>query len=250
MTQAGGIGRPAIGISEGTSMNSSSGMKRGLAATAISALAVTGLPLFAGSAHADSINDQVGAGNVELKTQDNGVASVQNDGVNTTVHLLAGGGSDVVQVRFEYVGAGAPVVIDTVSRVNGVFSTEWAPPVSTYGSTVLVRAVGLSSVGTPIVGAEDAQPTLVSANAPAIDIANAPGSALGIYPQPYGVESEEAPVCPAPVSTTAPPRASSPAPPRATAPSPWRIGRPAARRAPPSRPAPRAPAGSVPSRAR
>ena len=132
MTQAGGIGRPAIGISEGTSMNSSSGMKRGLAATAISALAVTGLPLFATSAHADSVNDQVGPGNVELYTQYTGVASVQNDGVNRTVHLLAGGGDDVVQVRFEYVPApAAPVVIDTVSRVNGVFSTEWAPPVST-----------------------------------------------------------------------------------------------------------------------
>ena len=128
MTQAGGIGRPAIGISEGTSMNSSSGMKRGLAATAISALAVTGLPLFAGSAHADSINDQVGAGNVELKTQYTGVASVQNDGVNRTVHLLAGGGSDVVQVRFEYVRRRLLRSSSTRSRASTASSPPSGPP--------------------------------------------------------------------------------------------------------------------------
>ncbi len=37
-----------------------------------------------------------------LYSQDNDVASIRNDGENTTVHLVAGGGSDVVKVQFEY----------------------------------------------------------------------------------------------------------------------------------------------------
>lgn len=41
----------------------SSGMKRGLAATAVSALAVTGLPLLAGTAHATPIASTFGDAN-------------------------------------------------------------------------------------------------------------------------------------------------------------------------------------------
>ena len=71
----------------------SSGMKRGLAAVAVSALAVTGLPFMATSAHAISMAEQYGADEIVLYTGGNdatdvtGNASVRNDGVNTTVHL-------------------------------------------------------------------------------------------------------------------------------------------------------------------
>ena len=172
-------------------MTRSGSIKRGLAVSAIAALAVTGLPA---SALADSVNDQVGAGTVELFSQYSGFASVQNDGVNQTVHLVAGGGDDVAQVRFEYGPVGTPTVITTVARTNGVFSAEWAPPAAIYGTTVDIRAVGLTSVGTPVAGGAgtDTASVQVGANRAALDIANAPGSDLGIFDQPYGIEAEEA----------------------------------------------------------
>lgn len=167
----------------------SSGIKRGLAVSAISALAIAGIPQIA---FADSIDAQTGAGTVELFTQYSGNASVQNDGVNTTVHLLAGGGPDITQVRFEYGPVATPTVIATVSRTNGVFSTEWAPPVALYGTNVAIRAVGLNAVGNPVGGAAtDTATATVGANTPAIDIANAPGSTVGVFRQPYGVEEPE-----------------------------------------------------------
>ncbi len=169
----------------------SSGIKRGLAATAISALAVTGIPLLATPAHADSNADHVGAGNVDFYTPIDGwSSSVQNDGNNTTIHLLAGGGPDVAQVRFEWSPAGANTwkQIATVDRANGSFTTEWAPPNSSLGALNDVRATGLSSVGTPIAGA--LRTTRVTANVGAVDIANAPGSALGTFTQPYALEGE------------------------------------------------------------
>lgn len=179
------------GFSEGKRMNSS-GIKRGLAATAIGALAVTGLPAFTSSAFADSINDEVGAGNVTLYSQFTGGASIQNDGVNQTIHLLAGAGSDATQVRFQYDNGGAtPVVIATVNRdSNGAFSFEWAPPVAIINTTVDVEAVSLNAGGTAL--ATDSVSTLVSANARAVDIANAPGSALGAFVQPYTTEGNTA----------------------------------------------------------
>ena len=170
----------------------SSGIKRGLAATAISALAVSGIPALASSASADTIDQQApSATGTELYTQDSGFASVQNDGVNTTVHLLAGGGTNVNQVRFEYGPAGSPTTIATVARTNGVFSTEWAPPVATYGTSVEIRAVGLNSVGNPTGGATGTATATISADRSAIDIANAAGSVVPIFQQPYGLEAQE-----------------------------------------------------------
>ena len=167
----------------------SSGIKRGLAVSAISALAIAGIPQIA---NADTITEQQAtATSVNLYTQYSGQASVQNDGVNQTVHLLAGGGATITQVRFEYGPAATPTTIATVSRTNGVFSTEWAPPVAIYGTTVAIRAVGLNSVGNVVAGATDENAATIGANASAVDIANAPASTVGVFRQPYGVEEPE-----------------------------------------------------------
>lgn len=175
----------------------SSGIKRGLAASAVSALAVAGLPLLAGSASADSYMDQLGNTETRLYSQYSGFGSVQNDGTNTKVHLLAGGGEDVVQVRFEYTEdrlAGTPVwkAITTVSRANGGFSAEWDVPTGIYNlPNVAVRAVALNNVGTEIGTADQASAVVGSAQ-PAVDIANAPGSTVNVFKQPYTVDGKTA----------------------------------------------------------
>lgn len=169
----------------------SSGIKRGLAVSAISALAITGVPAVA---FADSYADQLANAEVRLYSQYSGGASVQNDGTGTTVHLLAGGGEDVAQIQFQYQPAGAADPINIggpVSRSNGVFSLEWAPPSSVLnipGTQVIAQP--LSSVGTPIAGAADTRTVTVSGNVPAVDISNAAGSTVGVFRQPYGTEAD------------------------------------------------------------
>ena len=101
----------------------SSGIKRGLASSAIAALAVTGLPFLASSASAQPLTAELGNAATKLYSPVD-TASTKNDGVNSTVHLLAGGGADIKQVRFDYqVGSAAAQAIATVSRVNDAFST-------------------------------------------------------------------------------------------------------------------------------
>jgi hypothetical protein len=168
----------------------SSGIKRGLAVSAISALAVSGAPFLTSAASAATVTSTIGANNVNLYSQFTGIASPRNDGVNTTVHLVAGGGANVSQVRFEYVVNGTATQIALVSKTAGVFSTEWTPTAALLGQTVTVRAVGVSSVGTDLQLAQ--QQVTVDANAPSVDIGTAPGASVGIFNQVYGIEAQEA----------------------------------------------------------
>ncbi|MEC9052735.1 MAG: hypothetical protein VX747_09750, partial [Actinomycetota bacterium] len=169
----------------------SSGIKRGLATTAVSALAIAGLPLFASSAHADSLAEQAAAADAVVLQTPATIGSVKNDGSESTIHMVATAGSDVQQVRFQYQSGGNWITIATVSRTAGAFSTEWAPPVATYNTAVNVRAVALGSVGTEI-GAPDQNAITVSANADSVDIAYTPGATVGVFEQPYVNEAEDA----------------------------------------------------------
>ena len=180
---------------ERNSMNSS-GIKRGLAVTAISALAVTGAPFLASTASADSVTQRVtntaDADSTVLYSQYSGQASVQNDGANTTIHLLAGGGTNVASVRFEYGPVATPTTIATVGKTNGVFSTEWAPAQALLGQTVVIRAVALNAVGNPTAaGTDDTQSATISANTAATDISTPAGAPTGFFQQPYGTEVPE-----------------------------------------------------------
>lgn len=110
-----------------------SGMKRGLAVSAILTLALTGLAMT--PAQAQTVGQ--GANPLTLYTQDSGFASTRNDGSNQTVTLLAGFpdsiGADLVNsVRFSYNGG----VIATVIPDNGVATFEWAAPAGTWDITV------------------------------------------------------------------------------------------------------------------
>ncbi|MCW2826237.1 MAG: hypothetical protein JWQ91_3154 [Aeromicrobium sp.] len=165
----------------------SSGIKRGLAVTAISALAVTGLPGLVGSASAQPLDSAQAATAVTIYSQSTSSASTQNDGVNSTVHLLAGAGADVKQVRFQYkVFGGESQAIATVSRANGGFSAEWAPPANVLGAFVTIEAVGLDAAGTAITGSVSAPRSVaLGAGSTAVDITNARGSEIGVFTQPY-----------------------------------------------------------------
>ncbi len=169
----------------------SSGIKRGLATTAVSALAVAGIPFIASSAHADSLAEQAAAADSVVLQTPAAIGSVKNDGVESTIHMVATAGADVQQVRFQYLSGATWVTIATVSRTAGAFSTEWAPPVATYNTPVNVRAVALGSVGTEI-GTPDANLIQVSANADSVDIAYTPGATVGVFEQPYATEGEDA----------------------------------------------------------
>ena len=165
----------------------SSGIKRGLATTAVSALAVAGIPFIATSASALPMAEQfTAADDLALYTASNGVTEVgvRNDGANNSVHLLASGGSSVAQVRFYYTFNGTDTPIATVSRDNGAFSAEWTPAVNLYGQSVVLHAQALSNAGANIGTVQDAAVT-VDANDPTVDISNAPGSAVGIFDAEY-----------------------------------------------------------------
>ncbi|WP_341924592.1 hypothetical protein [Nocardioides psychrotolerans] len=171
----------------------SSGIKRGLATTAITALAVTGIPFIATSANAVPLAEQIGAAQVDLVTTDSGLASLKSDGVESTVHLVAAGGSDVSQVQFRYSTDGGVTFTNIgspVSRTSGAFSTEWAPAPAVFNLPIIVQAQALSGVGTPID--TDNNAVTVSGSADAIDIAYAPGSNVGYFNQPYAGETASA----------------------------------------------------------
>ncbi|MCZ4498685.1 MAG: hypothetical protein JWQ74_1238 [Marmoricola sp.] len=164
-----------------------SGMKRGLAATAVSALAVTGITL-------GMPNSASAAGGVDFVTQqDSSTGSVQFDGANNTIKLEATGPAAAAKMLFELSTNGGTTYTDiaTVSPVAGLpvgsqklFSYEWTPSVSLYNTNVVVRARGISSVDTPISGVFDIQSIYVSTTDRAVGISNAPASDLGVYKRP------------------------------------------------------------------
>lgn len=162
----------------------SSGMKRGLAAVAVSALSVTGLPLLAGTAHATPIASTFGdANDVAWYSVLNGGVSDKNDGTNETVSLVTGGGANVTSVLYQYALAAAPTTwVDVpgglVARnADGVFAFDWANPPATL---VAVRAVPNTGLAEAV---EQAALTVPDATANTVELATE--GALGVFQEPY-----------------------------------------------------------------
>ena len=131
----------------------SSGIKRTMAAFAIAAVAVAGIPALAGTASADNINQMVeengGLNQIRLfNSQNNFEVSTKPDGTDSTVRLEAGGGRNVDNVRFEYtINGGATWITagDATRNDDGAFSYEWAnPPV---GHVMTLRARNITPAG-------------------------------------------------------------------------------------------------------
>jgi hypothetical protein len=111
----------------------SSGIKRGLAALAVSAVAVVGIPALAMADTIDSqVTDSEGPTDVQLYNTTAGTPdmTIENDGTDTTVRLEAGGGENVLNVTFQVRRDPSPIWSDiaTVGRNDdGAFSYEWTP---------------------------------------------------------------------------------------------------------------------------
>jgi hypothetical protein len=144
----------------------SSGIKRGLAAIAVSAVAVTGIPALA---MANSIDTQVTAANgptgVELLNPAFDMTS-KNDGTDSTVRLEAGGGINVAQVTFQISDdGGAFFDVATVSRNDdGAFSFEWNPAADLVGPGSLVQVRVLNAA---VPAQQDTNPAVTLRNATA-----------------------------------------------------------------------------------
>jgi hypothetical protein len=177
---------------------SRSGFNRGLAVTAVSALAITGAPFFAGTANAAPLNTQVADADtvVLVSLEDTGQISTKNDGQNSTYRLEAVAGADVAQVRFEYsLNAGVTrTPIATVGRNdNGAFMTEW-DAAGLDGAPVIIYAVGINAAGAAIAPANtvpgaaandsvDSDTGQVDNAAETVNITN--GETIGVFQQPY-----------------------------------------------------------------
>lgn len=162
----------------------SSGIKRGLASTAVAALAVTGLPFLATTAFATPITDDLAATDVVLYAPQTVTVSAKNDGTNTSISLVAGGGSDVNAISFQYdSNAGANPANETwvdvpggpVARgADGAFNLDWTPAAGTVVDQI--RAVG--NVGTPAV-----QDVTLDNTANTVELGSE--GALGVFQSPY-----------------------------------------------------------------
>ncbi|ABL80667.1 MULTISPECIES: hypothetical protein [unclassified Nocardioides] len=166
----------------------SSGIKRGLAVSAVSAMAVAGLPFLASTASATTVASTLGASAVELYAPQNAAAvSTKNDGQNTTVSLLAGGGSSVSSILFQYqsttsAGTWVDVPGGLVSRdADGVFKFDWSNPPS---DLVAVQAVSnLNTTDGEVVA-------LAPNTATTHTVELSSEGALGVFVSPYAAADD------------------------------------------------------------
>lgn len=164
----------------------SSGIKRGLAVSAISALAITGVPAVA---FADTVNEQVGADDIVLYTgYDTSVLSTRNDGQDTTVRLEAGAGPEVASVTFQYSLNNGQIWTDiaTVSRNDdGAFAFEWAAA-QFNGVPVQVRAIetGTSEAAEDLNSSNVESAVVQGITSESVNLNTA--SAAGVFQAPYG----------------------------------------------------------------
>jgi hypothetical protein len=130
----------------------SSGIKRGAALVAGTALALSGLAMTPAAADDVGQNEDV---NFDFYTQDTG-ASTRFDGHNNTVSMLAGVSdalAGAAEVRFSYEKGATVVEIQEVPILNGVASLEWTPPGGAEGAAITdVRAEVLNAAEGVIAG--------------------------------------------------------------------------------------------------
>ncbi|WP_232679743.1 hypothetical protein, partial [Nocardioides sp. R-C-SC26] len=160
-------------------------LKRGLAVSAVAALAVSGAQ---GVAAATSVNTQVGANTITLysffNTDGDASLKAEASGVTPTISLVAGAGDSINSVTFQYSlnGGGTWTDIQTVNTrdADGTFSYDW-PATGLVNGEVSVRAV--NNTTTPTV-TDTANGVVLSSTAESVELAA--GGTLGYFVQPYG----------------------------------------------------------------
>ena len=167
-----------------------SGTKKGLAGSAVTALAIAGLPLLAGPAGAVTHTSTLGADEVDLVSPVATTVSAKPDGQNATQRLTAIGGSNVTGVRFEYrIGSGPWTLIanQTSRNDDGAFAVEWNPTPIAGSANVTLRATGLGTAAqTP--DTDDLTGVTVDNNADTVNVTD--GSALDVFQAPYSNDAD------------------------------------------------------------
>lgn len=162
----------------------SSGMRRGLAVFAVSALAAVGLPLAASANTIEAEMDATyGDREVVLVTPDGALASTKNDGTNTSISLTAMATSDIDSLRFQFSTDGGTTWNNigaslTSPNDDGAYSAEWTPGFALPAAGVLVQAIGHSSIDNNFY---DDQSAALAVNNTDETSALTPGTQLGVY---------------------------------------------------------------------
>ncbi len=139
---------------------SSSGRKRGMAVSAIAALALGGLAFAPAQAQTIAQGEDI---DVDLYTgQQSGAYTNQFDGNNSSVQLLAGvlGAADGGQVgqnsvRFSYLKGATQVNIATVPIVNGLATSDWVAPAGAEGAAITDLRAEVLDVTNTILATDD-----------------------------------------------------------------------------------------------
>lgn len=169
----------------------SSGIKRGLATTAVSALAIAGLPLFASSA-------QAAHGTAEVTLISQGAAgndaSVKNDGQDTTVRLEAEVADPTNAVVFQYNpnptaaenDANWVTIATVTANDEGYASFEWNPA-GLVGGEVALRAQVTETVGgtTTVYNSARSNVAILGGGAAANSVNITAGTTKGVFQEPY-----------------------------------------------------------------
>ncbi len=166
-----------------------SGIKGGLAATAVTSLAVAGLPFLASSASANPLTTGLGADAVTFYSQYATGVSAENDGSNSTISLVVGGGANVNSVQFQatLTPGGTPINIGSpVTRnADGVFATDWTP--SFPAGTTAVEFSAVPNTGQ--ANTATSGPKLVLSDAVANTVELASEGSLGVFQSPYTADA-------------------------------------------------------------
>lgn len=158
----------------------SSGIKRGLATTAIAALAITGVPAIANAAPLTLAGD-----NAVTLVDPTLPISAKADGTNSTYRLTAQAGAGVTSVTFAYSlnGVNYTEIGSTTRNDNGVFGIEWDASAVAGAPEVTIRATGnVASVDTDVDTA--AAPVAANNTVETTNITN--GDTVGVFQAPYG----------------------------------------------------------------
>jgi len=137
----------------------------------------------------NSSTTNVGADAVEFYSANAGAVSAKNDGTNTTVSLVVGGGSNVTSVQYQvrynntgdFVNIGAPVG----RNADGVFAFDWTPSFPAGATLVDFRAVPNTGLANVAISEDQAIPT----NATTRTVELSSEGPLGVFQSPYTADA-------------------------------------------------------------
>jgi hypothetical protein len=143
----------------------------------------------ASSASANPLTTGLGADAVTFYSQYAPGVSAENDGSNSTISLVVGGGANVNSVQFQatLTPGGTPINIGSpVSRnADGVFAFDWTP--SFPAGTTAVEFSAVPNTGQANTATSGPQLVLADAIANTVELASE--GSLGVFQSPYAADS-------------------------------------------------------------